>query len=79
MGVYGSGIAVVINAPDSLQYLVASENLSRMRSKKIKDLNFLGSAGNVLALDLDGIVSEVDLKTGEFENGRRLLGVSESS
>ena len=63
VGIDSSGIAVVINSPDSLKDLVTSEDLTRVGSEKIEDLNFLGCAGNILTIGLNSIVIEVDLKT----------------
>ena len=50
-----------------------------MRSEKIKDLNFLGCAGNILTIGLNSIVIEVDLKSVKVKNGRLLRSIAESS
>ena len=75
----GTVISAVIKSPNGFEDLFSLIYLTRVGSKKIKDLNFLGSAGNCLALDLNGIVAEVDLKTGELKDGRSLLCISETA
>ena len=75
-----SRVTIEVITPDILEDLISAHNLSLMGCKKMEDLNFLRCARDNLALDLDLIIVEIDLKTFESQdigNLRRLIASPE--
>ena len=69
MCIYRSGISVIVITPDELQDLISAHDLTGMRREEMNDLNFLGSAGDILSVDLHGVVVHINLESVESEYG----------